>query len=287
MTTTLPQGVYRNLPAEAYHKATGVSQTALKHLDPPARYPVYKSTPVDVTPWMRLGTLIHAAVLEPHKPLPKIAVQPETYPGDKGEAKPWHNGSNYCKAWRKERVDAGIEVLTKTEWENLNGCVRSISAHPTANEAFSDGESEVSIFRLVELPSGRSVWTKCRLDFVTSGDAIVDLKKVQRGKAQAESFEWLVWDRDLHVQAAFYLDAWNAMNPGDQRSEWCWVAVEEDAPHLVAVHRAAPELILQGRATYIDRLERFAECSERDHWPGYPEQVGTVGIPAAIKRRGL
>lgn len=274
-------GVYFDLPAEDYHAAEGVSQSMLQHMDPPARLPVYLAEKRDVTPWMRMGTLIHAAVLEPTKPLPKLTVQPETYVGEDGSDKPWHNGSKICKHWHAMQNLAGIEVLTKQQYADLTGCVRSIAEHKVASAAFADGWPEVSIFRDVELPSGRTVRCKSRLDWVTrTGDAICDLKKVQNGKADLFDFERLAWQRDLHVQAAFYLDAWNETHgPLNNRQEFVWVVVEEDAPHLVAVHRASPQLIAIGREIYIQRLEDYVTCTETKQWPGYSTEVRTIGIP--------
>jgi hypothetical protein len=227
---------------------------------------------------MRMGTLIHAAILEPLKPLPKLTVQPASYTNEKGETKDWHNGSKACKDWHATQKAAGIDVLTQQQFDDLNGCVNAVRSHPVASAALCDGKAEVSVFRRVELPSGRTVFCKARLDFVTSGDVIVDIKKVQSGSGSADSFKWIARDRWLHMQAAFYLDAWNAI-AHDEKSEWCWVVVEEDSPHLVAVHRCDSESLARGRAEYMHRLEKYAECRESGRWPGYPQFVETINIP--------
>ena len=106
---TFTPGIHHDLPADEYHAANGVSNSQLKHLNPPARFPVAMATKTEPTPFMRMGTLVHAAILEPDKPFPAITVQPETYPAPAthadvkagkiaaGEPLKWSNNAKWCK----------------------------------------------------------------------------------------------------------------------------------------------------------------------------------------------
>jgi hypothetical protein len=270
------EGVWFNLTAEEYHAAPGFSFSQSCNMDPPARLPVYLAEKRVVTPWMRLGTMIHERILEPGKDLSNVVIRPETYVSETGETKPWNGNAKVCKRWYADAKNEGLDVVTTGELEKLNGCVESIREHPIAREALSEGIAEVSIFRNVILENGKSVFTKCRIDWVTGGDAIVDLKKVQSGKGSLEEFSWLVRDRSYHIQAASYLAAWNWAFPEDTKSKWVWVVVEEDAPYLVATHEARADLLGRGSNDYRSRLIRYSECVDERCWPGYPLSIGQV-----------
>ena len=89
----------------------------LKHMDPPARFPVETQKKVKPTPWMRMGTLVHHARLEPDVPLPRIVVRPPTYPAPADHEKvkegtipaghplKWFGGAGYCKRWEKAQAE--------------------------------------------------------------------------------------------------------------------------------------------------------------------------------------
>lgn len=75
-------GVFRGLPASDYHSRPGASPSKLRHFHgtTPAHAKLVIDTPVEPTPGMILGTLAHAAALEPDKPLPGIVMVPKEYP---------------------------------------------------------------------------------------------------------------------------------------------------------------------------------------------------------------
>lgn len=233
MTTSpaLAPGIYYDLPAEKYFPANGVSNSQLKHLNPPARYPVAMATRTETTPFMRMGTLVHSAILEPDKPLPGIVKQPETYTNEKGEVKPWHNGSKTCKQWAINHRAIGWEIMTGDEFDTLTNCVRALERDPLAMALLGDPEltkTEVSVWAPLKLPSGRTVTRRARLDAVRAPVA-ADIKVVQEGMGAKREFERLAFDRRYHVQAAYYMDAWNEVcDQGQRIKSWLDIANESE-----------------------------------------------------------
>ena len=296
---TFTPGIYHDIPAEQYHAANGVSNSQLKHLNPPARFPVAMATKTETTPFMRMGTLVHHAVLEPDKPFPAITVQPETYPApathadvkagkiEAGSPLKWSNNAKWCKDWLKAQGAAGIDVMKAEEFEILNGCVKALSDDLMVGMSLFEGQGEVSVFAPLTLPSGREVMRRMRLDWVRP-PVIYDIKVVQEGMGSREAFGKLAYERRYHVQAVYYMDGWNtACKPGDQVEAFVFFVVEREAPFLVSRFEVAidSEVANAGRSQYIQDLETFMDCNESGVWPGYPAGFQPLGLPGWARRK--
>ena len=276
-------GVF-DIPAEDYHRAPGVSNSMLGEMSPPARQPVYLSKPREVTPWMVMGTLIHQRVLEPNRPLPKLAIRPKTY-GPEG--KDWNGNANECAAWIRVQEAAGRIVLHRTEVDRVTGCVDAILRHPTCQVIFASGRSEVSIFNRLDVGGGQ-VLTKARLDWIPDGsDSLVDVKKVGKGKAAADEFIKLAIERRYHVQAASYRHNWNAqMGTTDPREKFTFVVVEDEAPFLVNVITLGWRTMELGLDLYFEDLDLYRRCLEANRWAGYGDEPKVVEAPEWVFRTG-
>jgi hypothetical protein len=283
------EGIFYDLPAHVYHGAPGFSNSMLKNMEPPARLPVYLAEKREPTAAQIIGTLVHARVLEPDKPLPKIVVPPETYPApadcsavkqkkaQPGDPLPWHGSANYCKAWNQNNRAAGNIILTQTEFDCVNGCVASIAKNPRCKEIFARGKSEVSLFR--NFNYGGTVLRKARFDWLPLGNALVDVKTTQ--DASPEAFAKEILNYRYHVQAAYYLDIFNDSRAESEPPKECFifVAVEKHPPYLTAVYNLEIKAIGQGRKLYIDGLVKYIDCASRNEWPGYSELVIDLDLP--------
>lgn len=285
------EGIWLDLLAETYHAAEGCSHTMLKHIDPPARLPVYLSGEREITAAMILGTLTHHRVLEPLAPLPKVIVPPRTYPApvdcsavkqkkaQPGDPLDWHWSAKFCKAWAAQMEEQGQIILTETEFNTVEGMVRSIKDHPLCKSIFADGWSEVSVFK--NSITSPTVLRKARLDWVPRhGSALVDVKTCQ--DASLDAFAKTILDQGYHCQAAYYLDLWNdavwetAFTP---REHFVFIAVEKTPPYLVAVYNLHIEAVKKGRGLNMDRLVTYGRCSAKKEWPGFSPDVETINLP--------
>jgi len=296
---TFDPGIHHNIPAEQYFSARGVSVSMLKHLNPPARFPVAMAEKVEPTPYMRMGTLVHAAILEPDKPLPAITVQPETYPApathadvkagkiEAGSPLKWSNNAKWCKGWYAAQKQAGQDVMSADEFEVLKGCVKALSDDKLVFDSLCCGEGEVSFLAPLTLPSGREALRRGRIDWVRP-PVIYDIKVVQEGMGAREAFEKLAFERRYHVQAAYYIDGWNEVcELGEEVEAFVFFVVEREAPYLVSRFEMPfnCELAEVGRTQYIADLETFMDCNESGVWPGYPPGFQPLGLPAWAKRK--
>jgi len=299
------EGVFYDLPDPVYRQAPGVSNSMRKHVcangnDPgsPAHYQVYLKDPSRLTKPMLMGRLVHGAILQPDEPLPAIAIQPTeraAVAGDSavkqkkvgvGEMIPWHNGSKVCKEWNAAQELAGNSILTQGEYDNLCGIVKSIAAHPAASAALKSGHAEVSLFkrlwRNIE-DRQRVILRKARLDWVTPGNAIVDIKTTT--DARRDQFGDTMYKLQYYVQAAYYLDIWNDLHPAQPKEVFVFIAVEKKPPYAVNVLEVHQNAIAAGREQYMRDLNILMTCEETESWPAYGEDISGVDLPQYAYRK--
>ena len=265
-------GIHTDVPAAEYHAHPAASASKLKKL--------WQSTPAHLkadteafepSAAMIMGTLAHSLILEPDEPLPQIAVKPAEYePGKK-----WTRQAKVCKQWEDERKAKGIVVLSEAELEDVQGMAMAIAAHPLSSFILSDGKPEVS---LCAHDSANGVDIKSRLDFLPyAGDRIVDVKTTS--DASERGFIKKAYDLGYHIQAALYLDLWNALMPTEPRTEFYFIAVENSKPYAVNVYKASQEFLAKGREDYKAALTLYAACVKNDSWPAYSQEVKELGLP--------
>ena len=210
------------------------------------------------------------------QPLPQIALVPETYQSDEGPKK-WTFNAKACQAWRRQQEADGRLIVTASEMEAIDGCVDSILEDGVCATIFHSGFSEVSVFNRIQTQSGE-VLTRARIDWIPNkSNALVDIKKVGKGNAAKAEFMKLAIDRGYHVQAAGYLENWNAQADAEnQRDAFVFVAVEDVAPYLVNVIPMGPRTLALGREGYFKSLDAYAQCVRDKRWPGYSRELVPV-----------
>lgn len=257
-------GIYPGIEHEDYLAAPGVSVSLLKRFavaPAKAKYGVKG----DEKPHLQRGTLTHCAVLEPHD------LERRFTPTDLDRTG--------TKAWAEAEIAAGGRRLVKrAEWEIAARMRDAVLAHPVAAQLLAPGnalETETS-FWWTDTPTG----TLCRgrADGVRHDyKALFDVKTTQdasgRGFADAVARYKYSW------QAAHYLDGYGAAG-GFQPAAFIFIAVESEAPHLVATYELDPSDLAAARGQVRAQLDRFAECVRTDTWPGYPDDLQTLTLPA-------
>lgn len=266
-------GIHLDLPANDYHALTGASASQLRTLwqSTPAHLRASLDAPRAASPAMQLGTLAHSVILEPDKPLPGVAIQPDEYePGRK-----WTAAAKVCKEWRAAQEAAGLMVMKADEYDAAFGMARNLATHPAAGPLLTDGRAEVS---LVVRDEVNAVDCRARVDWLPNlHPAIVDLKT--SSDASERAFTKKAYDLGYHIQAAFYLDLWNALMPSEPRTAFFFVVVENTAPFAVNVFECSPEFVELGRQHYQQALAVFARCCKENYWPAYAPTVHPLNLP--------
>jgi hypothetical protein len=151
-----------------------------------------------------------------------------------------------------------------------------VAAHQLAATCLEAGQSEVT---LIARDAENKVDVRCRLDFIPDCKPyLVDFKTAQ--SASERDFERNAFSHGYHIQAAFYLDVWNALaGADDKRTGFRFVVVEKSAPYAVNVFDASPEFLARGRDDYKRALALFARCVAEDNWPAYEPGIKSLGLP--------
>lgn len=275
-------GVVFELPDAEYRQAAGVSNSMLKQLRDrwsPAltiKRLAMKSEPSDT---MMFGKALHASLLTPEF-LPTWRVAPEgmTFRTKEG------------KAWRDAHLESGLDVLNHAAGVRLTKTIEAFKNHSLAAETLKSGNPEVSVFAPYSL--GGTVLRKARMDFVSDGDAIIDLKTAADCSpaciGKRDEFASQLYDLDYDMQAAYYLDLWNAANPENQKHAFVFVAMDwdEDTEHVgIRVLQCDETVIRSGRDKYTEALARWIECMAANRFPGYAESVTMLSVPEWIAKK--
>ena len=288
MTTTPftsgAEGVFYDVPSSTYFAESALSHSLMKELSPtPAHGLAYMLTFREPKPSQLIGTLTHSLILEPEKPLPAIAIQPDEYPDGK-TMKKWTYTSNYCKGWRSEQVGKGLIVLPRTgkdSYEEIVGMATAASRHPLVREYLSEGVSEVSLFTHLNTAYG-PIRGKARLDFVPKAKRLIDFKTTQ--DASEPEFSRALVNFRYASQAAWYLNLWDRLcGTEDKRREFTFFAIEKAPPYLVADYTLDEDALRWGYDMCLKDMDTYAKCSQEGVWPGYPTNR-KIGLPSYMKR---
>lgn len=255
----------------AYFASYGISQSGLKHFRrSPAHYLSYISSPPERTPAMRLGSLFDSLVFTPEDFERTTATKPKGHDGRTTAGKDW------------VAANPNKEHLHADEMSALTQMRSQVKRHPIAGSVLLHGAAQIAVFEPF-VDGDTKIQRKAKIDWVPplATNCLVDLKTTT--DARAEVFERKIWDLDYHVQAAYYLDLWNAVT-GENRGAFVFIAVETEPPYAVNVFNLKGEAIERGRQTYIKDLQRMIECRSKNEWPAYSSELIEIGLPRWTER---
>ena len=260
------------LSNEQYHGSAGISNSGLKLIaeHTPAHYFAAYRDPDRVRQPTRpqmIGTALHAAALEPAAFASEYIVSP--YPDRKAAG---------FKAWSAEQSKI---ILTPGDAVNVYGMRASLQGHSRVRRLLSaPGHFEFSVYA-IDPETGQLC--KVRFDRLLLNGWAVDLKKCQ--DASPEGAAKAIANYGYFQQHAFYNDVF-LWATGASLEGFVFVFVEEAPPHAIGVYVIDAEDVDRGRRQYREALDVFAQCSESNHWPAYPEQPVEIALPY-WKRRAL
>lgn len=239
-----------NVSNADYHRHPSISKSGLDLIArSPAHY--FYSARREATRAMEIGTAVHAAILEPERFASQYMLLRDVTD---------RRASEYKQA---VKVHGSEYTLAGPEADRVSGMQASVQANPRAmNRLGAPGKSEVSIFTTDPVTG---VPVKIRLDWLCDDGRGLDLKKTQ--DIRADEFSRSVARYRYHVQAAFYSDVFK-WETGEDLREFAILAVEESMPHANRVFLLDDEALQIGRMEYRANLNMYADCMERNEWPG-------------------
>lgn len=252
-------GIHYNVPADVYHaQHDWLSNSMFKtFLDDPRLYEaefITKTLPRKATKEMDLGTVGHAAILEPHV-LEGVCLEiPATALNKDG-----HKKGDQWKEFRDSH--AGRILLKPDELTQVRGMFDACYRHPVARRLLlSDGPTEASIFWECHL-SG--VKRRCRPDKMVDGWGWVNVKTTTAG-VDPEAFRRTIRNFRYDIGQEFYRDAGERLY--GERPVHVFLLVEQEPPYRVRVYELGTPWQVAARDTIEQYLLDFAHRREAGDW---------------------
>jgi hypothetical protein len=222
------------------------------------------SKPKESTKAMELGTLIHAATLEPETFDDLVIVSP--YPDFR---------TKEAREWKIEQAELGKIITSEDEIEKIKATA-SVVLDDYHSQFSAKYQTEVAVFGKIG-----STEIKGLIDLVPDGlDCLIDLKTISSIDS-LEAIQRTIVSRGYHWQAALYLDLWNAAS-GEKRTRFVFCFVEVESPHETAWVELSENLLDIGRAGYMNAVAKWQTCIASDHWPKQIERITMIETPKYI-----
>jgi exodeoxyribonuclease VIII len=269
-------GFFPRVPSPIYHALDAASCSRLKKLyqKSPAHCLYAMKHPPKQTEQMRLGSLLHMAILEPELFASTCEYAP--YFGDGRTKKAQEAKETWCSEHRgKEAICVSDNADKLLDGDKLKGMIAALRASPGAWELLSaPGYSEAS-FLWNDPDTG--ILCKSRADRYLTRNHLIDIKTC--ATADVIGFGKSAASLLYHMQAAMYVEAVGYVT-GEIGTDFTFIAVENEPPYGIQVFPVEKPVMERGRALYRELLTEYAECKSNNHWPSYPAEPCALTLPA-------
>lgn len=263
--------IHGAISRENYDALEGLSQSDLSHM---IKSPLHFKKRAELwseTDAMRLGTCIHAAILEPNSFKDRLAIEPEDFNGVPINRRLAAH-RDYLHAWRDDVKTNKKYVLKPKEYDILIGILTQIPQTPGLKELLNGGAAEVA----ATWEFG-GVKSKGRADYMVKhpklGKCIVDIKTTQ--DASPSAFSRSIFNYAYDLQAAWYAGGFGA-------DEYIFVVCEKKPPYPIAIYRADPSLLERGLHLAERLITKLKECEASGEYHGYTNGIDTILLPSWV-----
>jgi len=237
--------------------ASGIKQL----LRSPAHYREAIEHPTPASPQQLLGTLVHAAVLEPERTIMRVM------PAVDGRTK----AGKEAKAAFNAELPADCHAVDAETYDTVYRMRDAVLENRYANILLSDGKPEVSIFW-----DDNGIECKARIDWLCGGhEVLLDLKTAQ--DAGYEGFAKACGSFQYHAQDSWYRRGAAAVGLGNRA--FIFLVIENKPPHAVALYQLDDQARQAGEARIIRAIDIYRQCKESGEWPGYEPEIQSLSLP--------
>ncbi len=236
---------------------------------------------INVSPEMRLGTLLHLALLEPHKYAQQL-IQPAfgdlRYKGPKAAKAEWMQALPVehvvlDEDGKRTGLHPDAPIMSAKEKDDVEGMVSSFLANRFLSLLMKDAINEATTYWV---DPGTGLLRRARLDIVSPVGVILDLKTTET--ARKEEFARRIHQNSYDFQGSSYLTAANAVAPGTY-GEYGLVALERSPPYGLKLYMLKPRAIARGAARVSVALRTLKGCIDSKQWPGYDDVADEIDLP--------
>lgn len=261
------------LSNEEYHSdKTAVSSTSLKKIlkSPASFYSAYLDSGHEQSEAMRLGSMIHLALLEPKKFFSNYVKEPKF--GDLRSTVNRKAKEEWLLQLKQENPNA--VALSEEEYIRVEGILNSVNAHRDASALLKYGQTEITgYFR----DPATGIKCKIRPDLVNFElMTLLDVKTTI--DCTQESFSKSIWNYRYDFQMAFYCHGIECIT-GRPPNYCIYLAVEKQPPYEVGLWVVDDLLLKKGMEDCRMALDKLAQCLHKNEWPAYQNSLETISLP--------
>jgi hypothetical protein len=261
-------GIYGRIPDQVYHAdrsslSSSGARTLLK--ETPAAFDTQRQEPPNPKPQYDFGHAAHKMVLGEGAQLVRV------------DHDDWR--TNAAKALRAKAWAEGKAPLLKKDIELAQVMAGRVFAHPLAAKILQTGTPELSGYWHDDATGVR---LRFRTDWVTeplpgSGRIIcVDYKSA--ASADPRHFAKQCADFGYHQQQAWYEDGLREVEIAENIG-FLFIVQQKTPPFLVSINQIPAEHVERGRRLNRMAIDRYAECCDRNDWPGYAPMIHSADFP--------
>lgn len=273
-------GVY-DIPFDAYQAdpipGGSLSSSGARKLLPPSCPALFRwwadNAQKDTTRDMDLGTAAHLEVLG-------VGADVVVVEGSGKDPNAWR--TNDDKAAVQAARDAGKTPITPRDARVVADMANALRADPNASRLLdpAHGDPEQT---LVWFDAEFGVWRRALLDYLPRPSRqrrliIPDYKTTK--SAAPDDIAKSIHNFGYHQQAEWYLAGAEALGlPSDGPPAFVLIFQETSAPYLVTVVELDRSALEIARTRNRKALDIFRQCTASGVWPGYSDDVVSVGLP--------
>lgn len=181
--------------------------------------------------------------------------------------------TNDAKHWKAQQERRGLTVINEQDLATVASMAETLKAHPIVKLGILDGAQELS---LVWKDKETGVWLRSRPDLIPNDLMGSDYKTA--ADASPHTIVKTIVDHLYHMQAALVMEGFE--NVLDKRLEdYALIFQEKTPPYVVNPFMLSPDAIARGRVLNRRAVRLFADCLEKNDWPGYPEFALPIDTP--------
>ncbi len=217
----------------------------------------------ELTAAMRWGSLIDCLTTTPELEGSDIALSPF----DSFRTKD-------AQAWKAAQEVEKKVIVTADELTEARAAVKMLTQTCKASaDIFAKSKSQVIV-------AGNVLGAKVKglIDLAPEGeDFLADLKTVST--FSLEGFAKQTANFGYFCQAALYLELWNAMHPGDQRTRFKLIWQDSSPPYEACVTEVSPADIEAGWQYITALIQRLIDATASNCWPMAFEKEQIISRP--------
>jgi len=247
-----------NLPFPEYLDREGVSKSKLVSF---AKAPILSTVAAEETAAMRLGSLVHCAILEPDQLAVRYAVS------DAGR-----RGTKEWKFAQEEAAAAGQTIVKMGDYVSASLIADAIARHKTCSDLLSDASTEVSLFW--DDPSGLPA--KARLDALNLRLGVaLDIKTTS--DAGPTEFARSCARYRYHWQHYWYMSG--AVANELDLTAFLFIAIETTPPYLIGIYEIDKRWVNLAGWSIKRILPEYRQCLDSGIWPGLDPGIVQINLP--------